>query len=166
VKSKLFPVSFAAFVLGLASMQAAHADDGAKVGVLSCEKGDGGYNVVIHSSSPVTCIFKASGNEERYKGEAGVGLGIDLEWDTSKTIYFTVLSAQSNTDIGAYALAGKYSGATVSGSVGVGAGAQILVGGGEKNFSLQPLAVSGSKGIGLAGGIGYLFLEPDRESDR
>ena len=172
MKKRLFSAAVAAFVFGLVSTQAAYADDaddadgGFKVGVLTCKKGDGGYNIIIHSNVPVTCVFKATNGEENYKGEAGIGLGIDLEWDSSKTVHFTVLTAQSDTKIGAYSLAGKYAGASASATVGVGVGAQILVGGGDDNVTLEPIAVSGSTGFGAAGGLGYLHLEPDPDKDK
>jgi len=41
-----------------------------------------------------------------------------------------------------------------------GVGAAVLVGGGDKSFSLQPLALEGSTGLGLSGGVGYLYIEP------
>ncbi|VFN03693.1 MAG: Protein of unknown function (DUF992) [Candidatus Kentron sp. G] len=175
MKKRLFSAVAAAFVFGLVSTQAAHAEDakdaddasgGVKAGVLTCKKGDGGYNIIIHSNVPVTCLFKATNGEEHYKGEAGIGLGVDLEWDSSKTVHFTVLTAQSDTTIGAYSLAGKYAGASASATVGIGVGAQILIGGGDDNFTLEPIAVSGSTGFGLAGGLGYLHLEADRDKDK
>jgi hypothetical protein len=48
-------------------------------------------------------------------------------------------------------------------SVGVGAGAAVLVGGGFKDFSLQPVALEGNIGLGAAAGLGYLYLEPERK---
>ena len=39
---------------------------------------------------------------------------------------------------------------------------QVLVGGGKKNITLQPIALEGGSGLGAAAGAGYLFLEPLR----
>ena len=66
----------------------------------------------------------------------------------------------SDANAGNHALAGKYGGAGGSAAVGVGAGAQVLVGGSNKAFALQPIALSASTGIGAAGGVTYLNLEP------
>ncbi len=63
---------------------------------------------------------------------------------------------------GAWALAGRYVGAKASAAAGLGTGAQFLIGGGEKSFTLQPLALEGGTGLGTAGGVGYLFLESTR----
>ena len=44
----------------------------------------------------------------------------------------------------------------------VGGGASALIGAGPKTISLQPLGLESSTGWGLAGGLGYLYLEPGR----
>ncbi|MGH8590163.1 MAG: DUF992 domain-containing protein [Gammaproteobacteria bacterium] len=56
----------------------------------------------------------------------------------------------------------KYTGAKASATAGVGVGANVLIGGGQKSFTLQPLSLTGSTGVGVAGGVGYLYLEPDK----
>ena len=54
---------------------------------------------------------------------------------------------------------GKYFGTKASAAVGVGAGVQVLLGGFDKSFTLQPLAAGGVKGAGASLGIGYLYLQ-------
>lgn len=49
-----------------------------------------------------------------------------------------------------YALAGKYVGATGDVSLGLGAGAKVLVGGSRRTGTLQPLSVEGQAGVNLA----------------
>jgi len=39
-----------------------------------------------------------------------------------------------------------------------------MLGGGDKNISLQPIAIETSTGLGAALGIGYLTLVPGEES--
>ena len=127
--------------------------------MLTCEKVGGGLNLIIHSTANIECIFKGAGNiEEKYKGETGIGLGIDLQWKKEEKLAFTVLGG-SGANAGNHALAGKYGGAGGSAAAGVGGGAQVLVGGGENSFSLQPIALSASTGIGAAGGVTYLNIE-------
>lgn len=131
-----------------------------ELGVLTCERVGRGLNLIIHSTADIECIFKGAGDVvEEYKGETGVGLGIDLQWKKEEKLAFTVLGG-SGANAGNHALAGKYGGAGGSAAVGVGGGAQVLVGGGDKSFSLQPIALSASTGIGAAGGVTYLNLEP------
>ncbi len=133
---------------------------GLKIGVLSCKKVEGGYNLLIHSVSNVQCEFSSAAGKEMYKGESGVALGLNLEWNPAETILFTVLAGTGDVRIGQYALAGNYYGAKVSATVGVGTGVQALVGGGDNNISLQPLALEGSTGLGASGGLSYLYLTP------
>ena len=55
-------------------------------------------------------------------------------------------------------LAGKYVGASGSIGLGVGVGANVLVGGSNRSISLQPLSVEGTVGINLSLGISGLTL--------
>jgi len=146
----------------LASGGVAAGDAGLRIGVLKCKKSGPKTNLLIHSVAPFECVFKGDGGSEKYKGESGVGLGIDLKWDKTSEMIYTVLSATAAYKIGSNALAGKYVGAKASVAVGVGGGAQVLVGGGKKNITLQPIALEGGSGLGAAAGAGYLFLEPLR----
>ena len=142
----------------------AYADDpGVRIGVLVCEAIPGsGYNLLITSKVDIKCTFEdPEGNKEYYVGETGIGLGVDLGFKTRQRIAFTVLSLTSDYKIGSYALSGKYIGGKARVALGVGGGVAALVGGGEKNFSLQPLALEGCEGVNVAAGLGYLYIEPD-----
>src|SRR5438093_342699 len=63
------------------------------------------------------------------------------------------------SDLRTGSLAGHYAGATGSATVGFGAGANVLVGGSNKSFNIQPLSIEGSTGLNVAGGIATLTLE-------
>ena len=141
----------------------AMARSGIEIGVLTCNSVAGTRrNLLIHSTVDVRCVFKTAEGEESYTGETGIGLGVDLNWKRTETTHFVVLGGTSDTRPGAHSLAGTYVGGKVSATFGVGAGAGALVGGGAKNISLQPLAIEGSTGLGVAGGLGYLILKPGR----
>jgi hypothetical protein len=56
------------------------------------------------------------------------------------------------------ALEGDYGGATAGAAVGVGVGANVLLGGLDKSIALQPLSVEGTKGLNVAAGIGAISL--------
>jgi hypothetical protein len=56
------------------------------------------------------------------------------------------------------ALTGGYVGATASATVGVGVGANVLVGGGSGQVTLQPVSVEGSKGLNVAAGLAEVAL--------
>lgn len=165
-------ISFVAIALaGAASLattpaQAAETSAGAKIGVLNCDTvPNTSFTLLIHSTVGVKCVFKSSqGIVEHYKGETGVGLGIDLHADRQTHTAYTVLAADFKK--GEYQLAGKYVGAGGSASVGVGVGAHALIGGNNKSITLNPVAISGQKGFGVEGGLTYLYLEPDRAADK
>lgn len=134
---------------------------GIQVGILTCESIPGTRtNLLVHSTVQVNCVYKRGDSTERYTGETGIGLGIDLNLGRDEKIAFTVISASSDVRPGSGALAGKYYGGKASATAGVGVGAAALVGGGHKNISLQPLALETSTGVGVAGGLGYLYLQP------
>ena len=55
------------------------------------------------------------------------------------------------------ALAGSYGGLSAEATVGVGVGANALIGGSSKTFVLQPLSVQAQEGLNLA--IGFTDFE-------
>ena len=60
------------------------------------------------------------------------------------------------------ALAGTYVGGSGSASLGVGLGANALIGGSHRSIALQPLSVEGQVGINLALGVAGLSLRDRR----
>lgn len=149
----------AALALATATPAGAKTKLGSKVGTLICDTVPGsGRNLVIHSAKTIRCQFKGlNGETANYTGEAGIVLGVDLDWDRNTIMTFAVLATTYKD--GAGQLAGTYGGVKAALTVGVGGGAQILVGGGNKSISLKP-ALEQSKGFGIAAGIGYMYLEP------
>ena len=55
-------------------------------------------------------------------------------------------------------LAGTYAGATASATVGVGLGANVLVGGSGNSIALQPVSIQGTTGLNVAAGIAAMTL--------
>ena len=151
---------------GLAALVALFSHGAAaevQIGVLACNSVPGSRtNLIIRSTTDITCEFKdAKGNVERYKGETGIALGLDLSFKERETFGFSVISA-NEVPAGNHALAGKYGGGKATASLGVGVGAAALVGGNNDNFGLNPLALSAEEGVGAAAGIGFLYIEADK----
>ncbi|MDX8414547.1 MAG: DUF992 domain-containing protein [Mariprofundales bacterium] len=148
------------------SAVAAETSTGAKIGVMNCDTiPNSGFTLLIHSTVGVKCVFKSSqGIVEHYKGETGVGLGIDLNFDRETHTVYSVLAADFKK--GEYQMAGKYVGAGGSVSLGAGVGAHALIGGNAKSITLNPVAISGQKGVGVEGGLTYLYLEADHAADK
>ncbi len=95
-------------------------------------------------------------HNEHYTGTINK-FGVDLGYTESSVIIWGVVAPSSDLKPGA--LEGEYGGVQASASVGIGAGANVLVGGFDKSITLQPLSVEGSKGVNLAAGIGGLTLK-------
>ena len=87
-------------------------------------------------------------------------LGVDLGYKSGATIVWAVVAPSNYPDQGA--LAGHYLGGAASATVGVGLGANALLGGFDRSISLQPLSVEGNMGLDVAAGIGELTLDSYR----
>jgi hypothetical protein len=129
--------------------------DGVKVGTLSCHEASG-FGFIFGSSRSVRCVYQgSSGRVERYSGNISK-FGVDIGYQGSAVILWTVVAPHSGMPAGA--LAGSYGGVTGSAAVGVGAGANVLIGGFDRSFSLQPVSIQGNTGLNVAAGIGGLTL--------
>ena len=138
----------------------ATAEGGIEIGLLTCNVVPGSrVNLIIRSTADVKCVFENNGVTEEYRGETGIALGLDLSIRSNEKMAFTVIAAASDIGPGAKALGGKYVGGQISAAAGLGLGAKALIGGGAKNIGLQPLALESSTGIGIAGGLGFLYIE-------
>ena len=133
----------------------ASAQQGVKVGVLRCDVA-GGVGLIIASKKDMICDFRPTrGRPEQYAG-AIRKFGLDIGATRGGTIVWGVFAPQSGGSRGA--LAGDYIGASAEATVVAGIGANVLVGGLDRSFSLQPVSVSGSQGLNLAVGVADLSL--------
>jgi len=130
-----------------------------KVGTLSCDI-SGGIGLIITSKKDLTCMFTPSqpGPREVYVGSI-TKFGLDLGATTGGEMVWAVY-APTNRKFGA--LAGDYGGATAEATVGVGLGANVLVGGSDRTVALQPVSVQGQAGLNVAAGVTDLRLRPAR----
>jgi hypothetical protein len=150
-----FKIATAGALLALISAIPASAQSTVKAGVLSCDV-SGGAGFVIGSSKSLGCTFKhENGEEEEYAGKINK-FGLDIGVTEKATLSWVVLAPTS--DLGDGALSGSYVGASAEGSVGVGGGANVLVGGSNRTISLQPLSVQGQTGLNAAVGVAELVL--------
>jgi hypothetical protein len=83
-------------------------------------------------------------------------VGLDLGFTGGGVLMWTVLARTKGLRRGA--LAGTYVGASGDIALGVGVGANALVGGTGRSIMLQPLSVSGQVGVNLALGVARLTL--------
>lgn len=92
---------------------------------------------------------------ERYFGSV-TRFGLDLGITVGGVMNWAVIAR--TTRIGRGALAGNFVGASGDIALGLGVGANVLVGGSRRSVMLQPLSVSGQAGINLAVGVAGLTL--------
>ncbi len=154
----VIPALFSAAVAMVPAQAGAEAE-GLRTGTLACTKTGEKVSFLIHSRVPLACTFSNGNGVEEYQGESGIALGLDIQWEQEKELVFVIVAPTSDYRIGSYALEGTYVGAKGSAAIGVGLGANVLIGGGDKSFSLQPVSVEGSTGFGAAAGVGYLTLK-------
>jgi hypothetical protein len=135
--------------------QAQATEGGVKAGVLTCNV-DSGWGFVFGSSRKLKCTYSHDhGSLEHYSGSISK-FGADIGYTAGGVIAWAVFAPTS--DVGKGALAGDYGGVTGGAAVGVGVGANVLLGGFKESFSLQPLSVEGFTGLNVAGGIAGMTL--------
>jgi hypothetical protein len=146
-----------ALMLGLAGALASLTPAAAqsRVGTLSCDT-SGGIGMIIASQQHLDCTFEGiNGRIEGYFGSISK-LGIDIGVTTQGVMVWQVVAP--TLDFGPWALEGDYVGASGSATAGIGATANLLVGGFNRAFSLQPLSVGAQTGLNLALGVANLTL--------
>ena len=126
-------------------------------GVLTCRT-SASVGLVVGSRQRLACQFKSDrGAVQNYTGRIG-RIGLDLGVTAGGVMAWAVLASTAN--IPTRALAGEFVGASGDISIGVGVGANVLVGGTRKSVSLQPLSLEGQVGANLALGVARMTLTP------
>jgi hypothetical protein len=139
---------------GVALGTPARAQD-VRVGMMTCDVA-GGFGYVLGSSRDLQCTFSpAQGPAEHYAGRISK-FGVDIGYLQNAVMVWTVLAPTVALSPGS--LTGTYGGVTASATVGVGVGANVLVGGSSDTISLQPVSVEGGTGLNVAGGFASMSL--------
>jgi hypothetical protein len=124
-------------------------------GVLECTVAPG-IGLIVLSSKRLTCTYRPErGRPQLYAGRI-TKVGLDIGVTGRTVIVWAVLSSQVGFPYGA--LAGSYGGVSAEASVGLGVGANALIGGTGRSFVLQPFSVQAQTGLNLAAGITALTL--------
>ena len=126
-----------------------------EVGVLTC-KVFGGAGFIFGSTKDIECVFEGlSGSREPYYGSIDK-FGLDIGFTGKSVIVWTVFAPSSDIPYGA--LAGNYGGVSAEATVGLGVGANALVGGSKNSIALQPVSVQAQQGLNVAVGVAELKL--------
>jgi hypothetical protein len=150
----MFGAAVAVATLGLASTANA-APHGVRVGELTCNVASG-WGFVFGSSKDLRCTYHGSGDHyEHYTGSISK-FGVDVGYTNGGVLVWGVFAPTSDMRKGA--LTGDYAGASAQATVGIGAGANALVGGLDRSIALQPLSIEGTTGLNVAAGVGSISL--------
>jgi hypothetical protein len=143
-------------IAAIGSQAAAQVPAGTKVGTLNCQLAPS-VGFIVGSHDPMRCRYTPDGQfpPEFYDGLITT-VGLDLGFTTGGELAWAVIAPTIGPPRGG--LAGEYLGASGSVTAGVGAGANVLVGGSQRSFVLQPLSVQGQTGLDLTLGVSGLVL--------
>lgn len=127
-----------------------------QVGVLTCDV-DAGIGLIVASSKHLTCDFEGEdGSYETYSGTIRK-LGLDVGFTAITKIAWLVFAA-ADTPVDDNFLAGRYVGGSGEATVGLGVGANWLVGGSRRSVALQPWSVQGQAGLNVSLAFASLTL--------
>ena len=157
----LHRLSKPALLLGLLLIgNPAHAQGSTiRQGMLTCRT-SASLGLIVGSTQRLACQFKGNtGWTQDYIGRIN-RIGLDIGFTAGGVMAWGVIGSTGAVRPGV--LTGRFVGASGEISVGVGVGANVLVGGTAQGISLQPLSVEGQVGANLALGVAGLTLTPVR----
>jgi hypothetical protein len=131
------------------------AQSGVRVGTLTCHV-QGAWGHLVASNREMNCMYEPyHRTAEHYIGTIQ-RYGVDIGHVNNATLVWAVVAPTSN--VGRTALEGDYGGVSANATVGIGVGANVLVGGLDRSIALQPLSVEGNSGLALGAGVGVMRL--------
>ena len=139
-------VILCAFMMAVAGPAFAQAQT-VRVGGLTCDT-SARVGLVLGSRQNLRCAFRSNAGEQySYIGTIR-RLGLDVGITRGGRLFWGVFAPTAH--IGPGALRGNYVGASANASLGLGLGANALIGGSNRTIALQPLSVEGQIGVNLA----------------
>ena len=154
--SKIFLSGLLCALISVFSVPTLAQAQSARVGGLTCNSGPR-VGLVLGSRQDLRCVFSSNvtGAQYTYRGKIR-RIGVDLGVTRGGTLVWAVFAR--NSQIGRGTLRGNYVGASGNAALGLGLGANVLIGGSRRTISLQPLSVEGQIGINLAMTVASLTL--------
>ncbi len=148
-------LAFAALAATTAGAAGAAAQARVQAGILQC-RGAPTTSFVIGSVHQLGCMFQSNrGPQFRYYGIMN-RVGLDIGFTEKSALAWAVFAPTNR--IGPGDLSGNYGGITAGAAIGVGGNANLMVGGSNNSFALQPLSFEGQTGLDVAIGIAGLEL--------
>jgi hypothetical protein len=148
---------FVAAALSAALAVPASAEE-VKIGRLQCDVA-AGLGMIVASSKEMECRYVSVNGRrhELYHGHINK-FGLDIGGTDRGTLTWDVFAATAGPS--RHALVGDYSGLGANATIGVGLGANELMGGTSRQISLQPLSVQTQNGLNIAAGVASMSLRP------
>lgn len=134
-----------------------------KLGYLTCHAA-AGWGDIVTSSQKLRCVYSPfHGAPERYTGTI-TKVGVEVGYSSSAVILWGVVAPSYNVPAGA--LAGNYGGVNVGATAVYGGGISAIFGGFKHSIELEPITISGDKGLNLAAGVEKLSLHYEGKEPR
>jgi hypothetical protein len=152
--------SFAAVAALILSATAASAQGRVEAGVLECRAGQT-TGLIVASQTVLACTFRPTVGGPLHNYTAVVRrIGVELGITAQSALAWAVFAPTVN--VGPGDLGGLYAGVTAGATVVVGASANVLVGGSNNSFALQPLSLGAQAGLNVSAGVAELDLRAVR----
>jgi hypothetical protein len=128
-----------------------------RVGNLTCTSGPS-VGLIVGSRQNLRCTFRSVSTGRRYIYSGTMTrLGLDIGITGASRLFRGVFAP--TTHVGHGTLRGNYVGASGDVSLGLGFGANVLVGWSRRTIAVQPLSIEGQVGVNLALGVARLTLQ-------
>jgi ABC-type amino acid transport substrate-binding protein len=148
-----------ALILMLAAPASAQTPHWTQVGMLKCKVNPSiGFIIAGHQS--MQCRFVPKNTNlppQAYDGALNM-VGLNIGISAGGVLGWAVLARTTGLPVGA--LAGEYVGASGDIALGLGAGANVLIGGSARSVALQPVSLQGSVAVKVSLGVSALKLRP------
>ena len=133
--------------------------DSVELGLLECVV-EGGTGFIFGSSKDLSCEYTPANQDAATEAYFGVinKFGVDIGVTGATVIEWVVLAPTSDYEYTIGSLAGDYRGVSAEATAAAGAGVNVLVGGSDNTFSLQPVSVQAQEGVNVAVGVAELQL--------
>ena len=129
-----------------------------QVGMLTCKLNPSiGFVIAGHQSMECRFVPNTPDPPQAYQGALNM-VGINIGISAGGVLGWAVLAPTKGIPAGA--LAGEYVGASGDLGIGLGAGANVLIGGSARTLALQPVSLEGSIAVDVALGVSSLKLQP------
>jgi Protein of unknown function (DUF992) len=146
--------------LGAAFSGPAAAQSWTQAGTLSCRV-DPNIGFIIVGHQPMQCVYTQAPGAvpqippQSYDGALST-VGLSIGFSAGSVLGWAVFAP--TTGVPAGALAGEYVGVSADVGIGLGAGANVLLGGSNRTIALQPLSLQGSAALNVIAGVSSLKL--------